>query len=147
MTMQNYRFSMEKVLEWRMDLEDSAQRVVKEKEDNVMAEQARLDGLISESRKLKSDNLFHSAIGDLKRHSLYKDLLDDKIVRQRLTLEKAKKAVSLAREDLKEAHKDKKVMQKLNDKEKTHYKAFMDKKEQEQLDEISTLSFGRSSAF
>lgn len=34
--MQNYRFSMEKVLDWREDLEEEAQRVVKEKEDAIL---------------------------------------------------------------------------------------------------------------
>lgn len=145
--MKSYRFSMEKVLEWRADLEDSAHLLVKEKEEALHKEQARLEGLIKESRKLKSENLFKSSIDDLKRHSLYKELLDDKIVRQKLAIQTAETELDRAREQLKEAHKDKKVMEKLEEKEKKRYIEFVNKKEQEQLDEISTLSFGRPTVY
>ncbi|GAA0362106.1 hypothetical protein GCM10008932_13430 [Alkalibacterium iburiense] len=145
--MKSYRFSMEKVLEWRADLEDSAHLLVKEKEEALQNEQARLEGLIKESRKLKSENLFKSSIDDLKRHSLYTELLDDKIVRQKLAIQTAETELDRAREQLKEAHKDKKVMEKLEEKEKKRYIEFVNKKEQEQLDEISTLSFGRPTVY
>ena len=145
--MQNYRFSMEKVLDWREDLEEEAQRVVKEKEDAILMEQARLDKIVSESRRLKSENLFKSSIDHLKRHSLYKDLLDDKIIRQRLSLQKAEQELEQARLDLQLAHRDKKVMQKLAEKEHYRFKEEEKKKEQSQLDELTTLTYGRPFLF
>lgn len=145
--MQQYRFSMEKVLDWRADQEDAAQLVVKEKEDKVILEQQKLERLISESRRLKSENLFHNSIDHLKRHSLYKDLLDEKIIKQRLTLQKAEQELIQAKTDLQLAHKDKKVMQKLEEKELFRFKEVIKKKEQSQLDEISTLNYGRPSLF
>lgn len=145
--MQDYRFSMEKVLDWRSDQEDSAQRLVREKEDHVKQEEEKLNRIISESRRLKNENLFHKSVDHLKRQNLYKDLLDDKIIKQRLLLQTAEQELLMARSQLKEAHKDKKVMQKLEEKEQFRFKEALKKKEQSQLDEIATLSFGRPSIF
>ncbi|WP_423189145.1 flagellar export protein FliJ [Alkalibacterium sp. f15] len=145
--MQEYRFSMEKVLDWREDLEDVAQLMVKEKIEKVKNENDKLNRIISESRKLKSEQLFHSTIDHLKRHHLYRDLIDEKIIRQRLTVQKADKELEQARIELQVAHKDKKVMQKLEEKERTRHQDTVKKQEQTQLDEISTLSFGRPSIY
>ncbi|WP_161878916.1 flagellar export protein FliJ [Alkalibacterium sp. MB6] len=142
--MQKYVFSMEKVLDWRSDLEGTAQQVVKEKQEIVRLEEEKLKRMTSESRKLKSEKLFYSSIDNLKRHNLYKEVLNDKITQQRLNVEKANQDLVLAMDSLKEAHKDKKVMEKLEEKEHTRYVDLLKKKEQDQLDEISTLSYGRS---
>ena len=142
--MQKYVFSMEKVLDWRSDLESTAQQVVKEKQEVVRLEEEKLKRMTSESRKLKSEKLFYSSIENLKRHNLYKEVLNDKITQQRLNVEKANQDLVLAMDSLKEAHKDKKVMEKLEEKEHTRYVDLLKKKEQDQLDEISTLSYGRS---
>jgi len=142
--MQKYVFSMEKVLDWRSDLEGTAQQVVKEKQEVVRLEEEKLKRMTSESRKLKSEKLFYSSIENLKRHNLYKEVLNDKITQQRLNVEKANQDLVLAMDSLKEAHKDKKVMEKLEEKEHTRYVDLLKKKEQDQLDEISTLSYGRS---
>lgn len=145
--MQEYRFSMEKVLDWREDLEDVAQIKVKAKEDVLKSENDKLNRIIAESRKLKSEQLFHSTIDHLKRHSLYRDMIDEKIIRQRLTVQKAEKDLEQARLELRVAHKDRKVMQKLEEKERSRHKDLTKKQEQSQLDEISTLNFGRPSIF
>lgn len=145
--MQDYRFSMEKVLDWRSDQEDTAQRLVKDREERVRQEEDKLNRIISESRRLKNENLFHKSVDHLKRQNLYKDLLDDKIIKQRLALQTAEQDLVMARSQLKEAHKDKKVMQKLEEKEHSRFKDALKKKEQSQLDEIATLSFGRPSLF
>lgn len=142
--MQKYVFSMEKVLDWRSDLEGTAQQVVKEKQEVVRLEEEKLKRMTTESRKLKSEKLFYSSIDNLKRHNLYKEVLNDKITQQRLNVEKANQDLVLAMDSLKEAHKDKKVMEKLEEKEHTRYVDLLKKKEQDQLDEISTLSYGRS---
>ncbi|GAB2491204.1 hypothetical protein GCM10008929_14160 [Alkalibacterium psychrotolerans] len=145
--MQEYRFSMEKVLDWRSDQEDTAQRLVKDREERVRQEEDKLNRIISESRRLKNENLFHKSVDHLKRQNLYKDLLDDKIIKQRLALQTAEQELVMARSQLKEAHKDKKVMQKLEEKEHSRFNDALKKKEQSQLDEIATLSFGRPSLF
>lgn len=142
--MQGYRFSMEKVLDWRSDQEDAAQRRVKAREEQVQIEEEKLNRIISESRRLKNENLFYKRVDHLKRQNLYKDLLDNKIIKQRLALQTAEQELTMARNQLNDAHKNKKVMEKLEEKEHTRFKDTIKKKEQSQLDEIATLNFGRS---
>ncbi|MDZ7835762.1 MAG: hypothetical protein U5K84_11040 [Alkalibacterium sp.] len=48
-----------------------AQLKVKEKEANVEREKEKLDRIVSESRKLKSEQLFHSSIDHLKTAAAY----------------------------------------------------------------------------
>ena len=145
--MPGYRFSMEKVLDWRSDQEDAAQRRVKDKEDKVRIEEDKLNRILTESRRLKNENLFYKNVDELKRQSLYKDLLDNKIIKQRLALQTAEQELTMVRNQLKEAHKNKKVMQKLEEKEHARFKDALKKKEQTQLDEIATLNFGRPMAY
>lgn len=142
--MQGYRFSMEKVLDWRSDQEDAAQRRVKAREEQVRIEEEKLNRIIAESRRLKNENLFYKSVDHLKRQNLYKDVLDDKIIKQRLVLQTAEQELTMARNQLNDAHKNKKVMEKLEEKEHTRFKDTIKKKEQSQLDEIATLNFGRS---
>lgn len=145
--MQTYQFSMEKILDWREDLEEVARKEVKNVEVQLMREKQKLESLLKDSRKLKSDNLFKSNIDSVKRHSLYKDLLDDKIIQQKLAIKDVESKLIIVREKLATANKDKRIMEKLEEKERLLHIDIVKKEEQKQLDEISTLQFGRDFAF
>lgn len=142
--MQNYQFSMEKILDWRIKQEDEAQQEVISLKQKVEQEELTLDRLVKESRRIKNDSMFSSTIDSFKQHNLYKDLIDDQIVKQRLTLEQVKKELLDAQEKLLLKHKDKKVMEKLDEKERSHHNEFWKKEEQKQLDEISSLQYGHN---
>lgn len=144
--MQAYQFSMSKILDWREDLEEVAQKDVKSVEVKLMNERQLLETLLRDSRKIKSDNLFKSDIDSVKRHSLYKDLLDDKIIQQKNRIHQVEIELEAVREKLKSANKDKRMMIKLEEKERLVHTEAEKKEEQKQLDEISTLQFGRNLA-
>ncbi|WP_225743896.1 flagellar export protein FliJ [Marinilactibacillus sp. Marseille-P9653] len=144
--MQAYQFSMSKILDWREDLEEAAQKDVKSVEVKLMKEQQQLEALLRDSRKIKSDNLFKTDIDSVKRHSLYKDLLDDKIIQQKNRIHQVEIELEAVREKLKSANKDKRMMIKLEEKERLVHTEAEKKEEQKQLDEISTLQFGRNLA-
>lgn len=145
--MQSYHFSMEKILDWREDLEEVARKEVRNVEIQLMREKQKLESLLKDSRKLKSDNLFKSNIDSVKRHSLYKDLLDDKIIQQKVAIKEVEAQLTIVRENLAKANKDKRIMEKLEEKERLLHIDTVKKEEQKQLDEISTLQFGRDFAF
>ena len=71
-------------------------------------------------------------------------MLDERIVQQKNQVEIAEKSVEAARIALMEAHKDKKIMEKLKEKEYTFVMEQEKSEEQKQLDEMATLSYGRS---
>ncbi|WP_407123592.1 flagellar export protein FliJ [Marinilactibacillus psychrotolerans] len=138
---------MEKILDWREDLEEVAKKEVKDCENLLIMEKQKLESLLKESRKLKSDNLFKSNIDSVKRHSLYKDMLDENIIQQKLVIKNVEMQLNIAQEKLLKANKNKRIMEKLEEKERYGHKEAEKKEEQKQLDEISTLQFGRNFTF
>lgn len=145
--MASYQFSMNKILDWRLDQEEEASTQVKRLEEELHKEEHYLNQLLQESKKVKNQSLFSSGIDSYKRHDMYKELIDGKIIQQKQKVAKAEQAVETAQEALLQAHKDKKVMEKLDEKEREKFAASQKKEEQKQLDELSTLQYGRSLLF
>lgn len=141
--MASQTFSMEKILDWRSDLEETAKRNVAQVQVKIDAQQAVLEDLIRENIKVKNERLKINQINDMRHQQLYQALLDEKIIHQKNQLDLTQKELEAAQADLLEAHKDKKVMEKLKEKELWMTAELIKKEEQQQLDEIATLSFGR----
>lgn len=135
---------MEKILDWRSDIEEMAKRTVGQVQVKIEAQKAVLEDLIRENTKIKNDQLTTTKINDLRHQQLYKALLDEKIIQQKNQLDLTQKELEDAQAKLVEAHKDKKVMEKLKEKELWSALELEKKEEQQQLDEIATLSYGRS---
>ncbi|WP_238526693.1 flagellar export protein FliJ [Carnobacterium sp. 17-4] len=140
----NYKFSMEKVLDWRSDTEEEKKKNLGQVQQHKDQQENILQRLIGENIKIKNDSLSTSRIDVLRRQHLYKNMIDEKIIHQKNLITKAEKEVEVARVELMEAHRDRKVMEKLKEKE---YIFLMEKEkheEQKQLDEMATLSFGKT---
>lgn len=142
--MASQTFSMEKILDWRSDLEETAKRKVAQVQVKLDAQQAVLEDLIRENIKVKNDRLKINKINDMRHQQLYQALLDEKIIHQKNQLDLTQKELEAAQAELLEAHKDRKVMEKLKEKELWTTAELIKKEEQQQLDEIATLSFGRA---
>lgn len=140
----NYTFSMEKVLDWRSDTEEEKKKNLAQVQQNKLQQETILQRLIGENIKIKNDSLTTSRIDVLRRQNLYKDMIDEKIIHQKNVVNKAEKNVEVARIALMEAHKDRKVMEKLREKEYTFTMEQEKQDEQKQLDEMAALSFGKS---
>ena len=140
----NYTFSMEKVLDWRSDTEEEKKKQLGQVQQNKQQQETLLQRLISENIKINNDSLTTLRIDVLRRQNLYKDMIDEKIIHQKNIVHKAEKDVEVARVELMEAHKDRKVMEKLKEKEYTFTMEQEKREEQKQLDEMATLSFGKS---
>lgn len=135
---------MEKILDWRSDLEETAKRNVGQVQAKMIAQQRQLDSLVQENTKIKNDRLKTTKIEDLRHQQLYKAYLDEKIIHKKNELDQSQKELEDAQAELLEAHKDKRVMEKLKEKEIWTAAELLKKEEQQQLDEMATLSFGRS---
>ncbi len=135
---------MEKVLDWRSDTEEEKKKNLAQVQQNKLQQETILQRLIGENIKIKNDSLTTSRIDVLRRQNLYKDMIDEKIIHQKNVVNKAEKNVEVARIALMEAHKDRKVMEKLREKEYTFTMEQEKQDEQKQLDEMAALSFGKS---
>ena len=142
--MAKYQFSMEKVLDWRSDTEEEKKKNLVQVQQSKQQQETILRRLIDENIKIKNDSLSTNRIDVLRRQNLYKDMIDEKIIHQKNVVSKAEKEVEVARIELMEAHKDRKVMEKLKEKEYTLTMEQEKQEEQKQLDEMATLSFGKS---
>lgn len=140
----NYKFSMEKVLDWRSDTEEEKKKNLGQVQQHKDQQETILQRLISENIKIKNDSLSTNRIDVLRRQHLYKNMIDEKIIHQKNLITKAEKAVEVARVELMEAHKDRKVMEKLKEKEYLFSMEQEKHEEQKQLDEMATLSFGKT---
>ncbi|MBT2731865.1 flagellar export protein FliJ [Carnobacterium sp. ISL-102] len=135
---------MEKVLDWRSDTEEEKKKQLGQVQQNKQQQETLLQRLISENIKIKNDSLTTMRIDVLRRQNLYKNMIDEKIIHQKNIVHKAEKEVEVARVELMEAHKDRKVMEKLKEKEYTFTMEQAKQEEQKQLDEMAALSFGKS---
>lgn len=135
---------MEKVLDWRSDTEEEKKKNLIQVQQSKQQQETILRRLIDENIKIKNDSLSTNRIDVLRRQNLYKDMIDEKIIHQKNVVNKAEKEVEVARIELMEAHKERKVMEKLKEKEYTLTMEQEKQEEQKQLDEMATLSFGKS---
>ena len=135
---------MEKVLDWRSDTEETKKINLGDAERERFRQDSFLQDMIQENIKIKNESLTTTRIDILRRQNMYNVMLDERIIQQKNQVEIAIKTVETARLELMEAHKEKKVMEKLKEKEFNLVTSLEKSEEQKQLDEMATLSYGRS---
>lgn len=105
--MNNYKFSLQSVLDWRRDQEDEANRKLVQAKAEQKQEEVKLQQLINENIYLKEKSLNSKGILELRQQSLYKDFLNDQIIQQKLIVEQVENDARLAEEALLESYKEK----------------------------------------
>lgn len=138
-----YRFSLQNVLDWRNDQEDEAKLKLVELKNELEQEETYLQQLINENIRLKEKAAMVRKVDVMRQQDLYKEVLDGKIIQQKLMVEQTANEVKKAEAALLNAHKDKKVMEKLKEKEYEKHRETIQAEEQKQLDEFSTITYGR----
>jgi len=141
--MSGYTFSLQNVLDWRIEKEDETRLKYAQVKQEQEREERRLQQLINENIHLKEKSALTQKIHTMRQDDLYKEVLDEKITKQRLIVEQARQATKEAEADLLKAHQDKRAMEKLKDKEREEYIEKIKKAEQKKLDEFATVTFGR----
>ncbi|AZP04275.1 flagellar export protein FliJ [Jeotgalibaca ciconiae] len=139
--MASHKFSMEKILGWRFDLEDEARLQLSNLQDKWNRENLQLQSLIQENIKVKNDNLKNTQIQTLRYNDYYKMVIDEKIVQQKNQMDSTQAQINKAQEQLLDAHKNRRAMEKLKEKELTAAEETMKRLEQMQLDEFATMNY------
>lgn len=132
---------MEKILGWRFDLEDEARLQLSNLQDKWNKENLQLQSLIQENIKVKNDNLKNTQIQTLRYNDYYKMVIDEKIVQQKNQMDSTQAQINKAQEQLLDAHKNRRAMEKLKEKELTAAEETMKRLEQMQLDEFATMNY------
>lgn len=139
--MSTYNFSMESVLEWRSNKEKSTMEKFAILQNEMLHHKAVLHNLKREYEGAKEKSMNHKNIQELRHHHYYQQILAEKIEKQIQVIHKITEKVELARLDLISAQKDRKIMEKLKEKDFTLYKDNIKTLEQKELDEMAVLSF------
>lgn len=138
------QFSMEKILDWRLDLEDEARMQLSRLEEKWQQENRQLQSLIQENTKVKNDYLKNVQIYTLRYNDYYKLVLDEKIVQQKNQIDRTQAEIKIAHDELIETHKNRKAMEKLKEKELDLLYQKEKRQEQHQLDEMATMTYRRT---
>lgn len=138
-----YKFSLQNVLEWRKDQEDEAKLELIQAKNTLENEHRYLTKLINENIRLKEKAALNKRVDVMRQDDLYRKVLNDKIIQQKLIVEQTEHDVKRAEKELLKAHQDKKVMEKLKEKEEIEYYEEIESIEQKSLDEFATMTFGR----
>lgn len=142
-----FKFSLDNVLEWREDQEEAAKLNVSLVENELLKEKNKLQSLVNENIRLKEKSIFTVNVHHMRQEDLYKALLEEQIIQQKLVVERVEADLAEEKEKLLAAHKDRRIMEKLEERELESYKEEIDSAEQKQLDEVGTINFGRTAYF
>lgn len=137
------QFSMEKILDWRMDLEEQARLKVTQLKERLQTENHYLQELIKENRRVKNEVVDNVHIQSLRYNDYYKLVIDEKIIQQKNKMDLTRAEINAAQNKLISAHTDRKAMEKLKEKELLTYQLAEQRNEQMQLDEFATMGYKR----
>ena len=134
---------MEKILEWRMDLEEQARMKVIQLNERLQTENHHLQELIKENRRVKNEAVDNVHIQSLRYNDYYKLVIDEKIIQQKNQIDLTRAEINAAQNKLISAHTDRKAMEKLKEKEILTYYLAEKRNEQMQLDDFATMGYKR----
>ncbi|TFZ39920.1 flagellar export protein FliJ [Soehngenia longivitae] len=139
--MENYIFSMEKVLDYREDIE----KLKREEFAKINLEISQLEieiAKINIELKEINEKIFKiQNANELFQMQLYREALEEKLEIQKLLLSEKRKALEDKRVELTKAQADKKIMEKLKEKDYSQFMYKKNLKEQKELDEFSVMKF------
>ena len=146
--MAKFKFRLEKVLDLRKKKEEERERELAELKKLLAKEEQFLQQLQRESTalrrkiaRLQDENDRSLDIEELLRHSDYLEHLRDKILSQIETVKQVISDVENKRQELVEASKEKKVIEKLKEQQYKRFRTAVEEWEQRTLDEIGTSNY------
>ena len=142
-----YRFSLQNVLNHRINLEEERERIFALAMQSLMSEQKKLedieDKIIKEIHELSVVETRSFSSQDFMEYDKYIFFLENKKIEQHKKICEAKSVVELEREKLIDATKNRKVLERLKEKGMKRYLLDIDRLEQIELDEIAVLKYAR----
>ena len=139
--MKLYNFSMERVLEWRENKEKSSMEQFALLQNELHYERSILTDLMNEYETSKDKNKKNINVNELRQLQLYRQALEDRIDYQNIAIVKKINELEAVRLELVDAQMDRRVMEKLKERDISKYKDDIRDAEQREIDEIAVLRF------
>lgn len=137
--MATYKFKLEKVLEWREDGEKQEAKAFAVIINELQGQEEALEKLKITYEKIKADILKLRNINEIKQQYMFKQMIENQIEAQLILIENTKLKLEKQRLELLEAQKNRKIMEKLKEKDYSLYQENMLLAEQKELDEMAVL--------
>lgn len=140
-----YNFSLESILNWRELQEEEAKKTFLVYQQAQIEQEVILNRFISASESMNHETNTYQSINTLRQQYLYKNFLDEQIVKQQETVKQYTDETDKMMTVFVGAQKERKVMDHLKEKQ---YEAFLFQQkldEQKELDEMGTLRYGGNS--
>ncbi|MGF7057168.1 flagellar export protein FliJ [Brassicibacter mesophilus] len=133
--MEKFTFRLEKVLDYKERVEDLNKAEYSKANKKLNEELVVLEDYISERKRLTNErniNVDSISINDLKSYNIYLNSMNSRIVNQQKVVEKTQKITENARKVLIQSTKEKKMLQKLKNRDYNDYQ-YLNKKEEEKI--------------
>lgn len=137
--MRSYKFSMEKILNLRESKEKNILEEMNSIRRKLEEQEITLRKLLKDANKLRKES--YNNILELQYHNLQKSKLRDDIDEKNKEIDGILIELEDVRQELVEAQKERKIMEKLKEKDKEKYIKNIQSQEQKELDEIAVLKY------
>ena len=134
-----YKFKLDNVLNWRELEEEEAKKNFLIYQQAQKEQEELLNDFITASDEMKEEVATLININDLRQQYIYKNYLDEQIVKQQATVEQFSNETNKMMEVFVEAQKERKVIERLKEKHHENYLFLEKREEQKNLDEMGTL--------
>ena len=143
-----FQFSLQSLLDHRIRLEEARQKEFSDRKKKYLREEERLARLVWDRSRCSKEFSQKQAEGVLVTESLlytaYLARLADEIRIQQKAVEQAAAKMEKKRQELVQALKDRKTIEKLKEKKYRDYLRAAKKLEEKLMDEVAVTRFGRA---
>lgn len=138
--MNSYNFQLENVLEWRSNIEKEVVEKFALVQKELENQRDILNKLISEHTDAKKIRRYNNIV-EMQHQYIYLEDLEEKVNSKLIQIDKIEVELENVRQELLEAQKDRKVMEKLKERDLEKHMSRVKNKEQRELDEIGSLRY------
>lgn len=135
---------MDNVLNWRSSQEEEAKKSFLVYQQAQREQEEILEGFVEASQRIKKEQTNLVDINTLRQQYVYKDHLDNEIIKQQQTVMKYSNETEKMKDIFVGAQKERKILERLKEKHYETYISDSKKEEQKELDEMGTLRYGNS---
>ncbi len=141
-----FRFSMQNILNMKEKLEDQAKNKYAQANARLLREQEKLEIIVArreEAREKLKLVLYETlSVSEIRTRENAVEVLKYYAMQQQLAVKRCEKEVEVAREELSEAMKERKIFEKLREKAFEQFVFEENRKEQKEVDELMSYKHG-----
>lgn len=137
---------MESLLEYRINNEETIMEKLSSLQGDLRNHIDKLDAIITTYQKLITEPNKNKSIEAMKHYLMYKEKVNNEIDSEKNQITEIKNTIEKTRQELVEAQKHRKIMEKLKEQDYNKYKEVVKKYEQKELDELGVLRYKRANS-